>query len=257
MCYSAKSLKTAALKRAVHDGDKAIAEQLRVELEALPGLADQVYVSAFTHPALVAFTGDEPYRPQLLTWGLIPAWTKDEAQARKLRVQTLNARGESIFEKPAFRKSAMDKRCLVFVNGFYEHQHFMKRTYPWFIHVKGREAFALAGLWDEWHDPASGAVLRTFSIVTTAGNPLMAKIHNNPKLEGPRMPLILPPELEDEWLRPIADERDAERIKQLILPFPEEEMEAHTVRPLLGKAADGGAPEQASDPFEYPELAFA
>ncbi len=256
MCYSAKSLKTAALKRAVHDGDTAIAEQLRVELEELPGLADHVHVSAFTHPALVGYTGDEPFRPQLLTWGLIPAWTKDEAQAKKLRVQTLNARGETIFDKPAFRKSAMDKRCLIFVNGFYEHQHFMKRTYPWFIHVKGRDAFALAGLWDEWRDPVSGIVQRTFSIVTTAGNPLMAKIHNNPKIDGPRMPLILPPELEDEWLRPVADERDAERIKQLILPFPEEEMEAHTVRPLLGKAA-GGDPEQASEPYEYPELAFA
>lgn len=256
MCYSAKSLKTAALKRAVHDGDTAIAEQLRVELEELPGLADRVHVSAFRHPALVGFTGDEPFRPQLLTWGLIPAWTKDEAQAKKLRVQALNARGETIFDKPAFRKSAMDKRCLIFVNGFYEHQHFMKRTYPWFIHVKGRDAFALAGLWDEWRDPVSGIVQRTFSIVTTAGNPLMAKIHNNPKIDGPRMPLILPPELEDEWLRPVADERDAERIKQLILPFPQEDMEAWTVRPLTGKAA-GGDPEQASEPFEYPELAFA
>ncbi len=255
MCYSAKSLKTAALKRAVHDGDKAMAEQLRVELEALPGLADHVYINAFTHPALVGFTDAEPYRPQLLTWGLVPSWAKDEAQAQKLRVQTLNARGESIFEKPAFRKSAMERRCLVFVNGFYEHQHFMKRTYPWYIHVKGREAFALAGLWEEWRNPGSGVVQRTFTIVTTAGNALMAKIHNNPKLDGPRMPLILPPEREDEWLKPIADERDVERIRQLVLPYPEEEMEAHTVRPLLGKAA--GDPEHASEPFEYPELAFA
>ncbi|MBP8824784.1 MAG: SOS response-associated peptidase [Flavobacteriales bacterium] len=256
MCYSAKSLKNAALKRALHAGDKAIAEQLREELEALSGLADRAFVNAFDHPALVGFTDAEPYRPQLLTWGLIPAWTKDEAQARKLRVQTLNARGETIFEKPAFRKSAMDKRCLIFVNGFYEHQHFMKRTYPWYIHVKGREAFALAGLWDEWRDPASGLVHRTFSIVTTAGNPLMAKIHNNPKLDGPRMPLILPAELEDEWLKPVGEERDVARIKQLLLPFPAEEMEAHTVRPLLGKAK-GDDQGKASEPFAYPELAFA
>lgn len=254
MCYSAKSLKTAALKRAVHDGDTAIADQLREELEALPGLVDRVFTNAFEHPPLAGFTDAEPYRPQLLTWGLVPSWAKDEAQAHKLRVQTLNARGESIFEKPAFRRSAMERRCLIFVNGFYEHQHFMKRTYPWYIHVKGREAFALAGLWDEWRNPANGAVLRTFTIVTTAANPLMAKIHNNPKLEGPRMPLILPQELEDAWLQPLEDARDAERINQLVLPYPQEGMEAWTVRPLTGKAAE---PERASDPFEYPELAFA
>lgn len=255
MCYSVKSLKTAALKRAVHEGDSRTAEAIRRELDELD-FPDQMHVSGFTHPTLVCFTDAEPYRPQLLTWGLIPAWTKDEVQAHKLRVQTLNARGESIFEKPAFRNSALAKRCLIFVNGFYEHQHFMKRTYPWYIHVKDREAFALAGLWEEWRDPASAVTLRTFSVVTTTGNPLMARIHNNPKIDGPRMPLILPPELEDEWLRPIADERDIERIKQLILPFPQEELEAHTVRPLLGKAATGD-PGLASEPFEYPELAFA
>lgn len=103
--------------------------------------------------------------------------------------QTLNARGESIFEKPAFRNSARNKRCIVHVEGFYEHHHFGKRTYPDFIRLKDHDDFALAALWEECKDPATGVALHTFSIVTTEANDLLRRIHNNPKLEGPRMPV--------------------------------------------------------------------
>jgi putative SOS response-associated peptidase YedK len=190
----------------------------------------------------------------LFKWGLIPAWTKDRAQAEKLWHQTLNARGETIFEKPAFRSSARRKRCILYLDGFYEHHHAAGRTYPHFIRMKSGEPFAVAGLWEEWTDRASGEILRTFAIVTSKGNELMARIHNNPKLEnGPRMPLILPEELVDEWLAPINDELDEKRIKELIRPYPAEAMEAHTVRRLRGKEATGNVPV-ACEEFIYPEL---
>ena len=77
---------------------------------------------------------------------------KDDVQGKQLWNQTLNARGESIFEKPAFRNSAQKKRCIVFVEGFYEHHHFGKKTYPYFIYLKDRPHFALAALWEQWKD---------------------------------------------------------------------------------------------------------
>lgn len=113
---------------------------------------------------------------------------------------TLNARGETIFEKPSFRTSAKNHRCIIYVAGFYEHHHYNNKTYPFFIYRKDAQPMALAGLWSEWKNPDTGGRLNTFSIVTTKGNKMMARIHNNPKLKEPRMPVILPSELEDEWL---------------------------------------------------------
>ena len=111
----------------------------------------------------------------------------------------------------------------------------------------------LAGLWSEWTDEATEETLNTFSIVTTKGNKMLTKIHNNPKLEGPRMPVILPQELEDKWLNPIEDELDVKSIQELIREYPDEELDAYTVRRLRGKEYIGNVKE-VSEPFEYEEL---
>jgi putative SOS response-associated peptidase YedK len=97
--------------------------------------------------------------------------------------------------------------------------------------------------------------MNTFTIVTTEGNPLLAKIHNNPKLKGPRMPFILPLELEDKWLVHIDDELEKKSIEELIQSYPEEELTAHTVTRLRGKEYIGNVKE-VSNPFEYEELEF-
>jgi putative SOS response-associated peptidase YedK len=254
MCYDVKSQLTAALKRARHLQDMEEARRLEEALHHYEGQVLFHHVSGFDHPKLVVFTGQEPFVPKLFTWGLVPSWVKDRDQAAKLWNQTLNARGETIFDKPAFRGSARNKRCVVYLDGFYEHHHANKRTYPHFIRLKDGEPFAVAGLWEEWVDRNTGEVLRTFAIVTSPANELMARIHNNPKLEeGPRMPLILPDELVDQWLRPVQDELDEQRIKELVKPYPAEEMMAHTVCQLRGKQGVGNTAEACAE-HVYPEL---
>jgi putative SOS response-associated peptidase YedK len=89
--------------------------------------------------------------------------------------------------------------------------------------------------------------------VTTKGNKMLAKIHNNPILEGPRMPVILPQELEDKWLNPIEDELDIKSIQELIREYPDEELDAYTVRRLRGKEYIGNV-EEVSEPYEYEKL---
>jgi len=255
MCYGVKARTEMSLRIAKSRGDAAAAERLTQLLHPFPEF-DHHHANGFAHPHLVVYTDADPKVPQFAQWGLVPTWVKDSAQKTQLWNQTLNARGESIFEKPAFRTSSRSKRCIIHVEGFYEHHHFGKRTYPYFIRLKDRDHFALAGLWEEWKDPESGNFLRTFSIVTTEANELLRRIHNNPKLEGPRMPVILTEAEEKLWLAPLRTTTDEEAIRHLIKPYPTDAMTAVSVRPLLGKEGTGNT-EAASDPFMYPELLLA
>ncbi|MBK6883688.1 MAG: SOS response-associated peptidase [Flavobacteriales bacterium] len=261
MCYGVKARTEMALRIAKSRGNSGAAEKLSQLLDPFPEF-DLHFGNGFDHPTLVVYTDASPRDPQLSIWGLVPAWVKDDVQRKKLWNQTLNARGETIFEKPAFRSAAAGKRCLVHVEGFYEHHHFGKRAYPYFIHLKDRPQFALAGLWEEWKDRNTGEVMHTFSIVTTKGNHLLQRIHNKPgsnsegQPNGARMPVILTEEEEEHWLSPINCPADEETIKALIRPYPTDAMVAHPVRPLLGKEGMGNR-EGASDPFAYPELALA
>ena len=148
---------------------------------------------------------------------------------------------------------------MIHVDGFYEHHHYRGKTYPFFIHRKDNEPITFAGLWSIWEDRESGGIWKTFAIVTTEGNPLLAKIHNNPKLEGPRMPVILSKESENDWIMPydeqLWEKEQKKAIQNLIRPYPEEELAAHTVHKLRGKEYSGNVPE-ISEPVEYAELVF-
>ena len=253
MCYDIKASLEAQLKRARRSNDeRAIAEIM----ERLVPLTDLpiYHASGFTHPEILIYTDRSPYFPEVATWGLVPHWVKDNEQRKKQWNNTLNARGETIFEKPSFRTAAKNNRCIVYVDGFYEHHHFGGKTYPYFIYSKNKEPLALAGLWSEWKDPETGGIINTFSIVTTEANTMMERIHNNPKLEQPRMPLILPRELENQWLNPIADDLDIQSIQELIKKYPDEELQAHTVKRLRGKEYQGNV-EGISKKVVYEELA--
>lgn len=253
MCYDIKASLESQLKRALRSGDSQVAEEIREKLLPLTDLP-LYHASGFSHPRLLIYTDSDPDFPLVATWGLVPHWVKDQAQKNKLWNQTLNARGETIFEKPSFRMAARSKRCLIYIDGFYEHHHHGGSTYPYFIYRKDHQPLILAGLYSDWTDPDSGETLTTFSIVTTEGNPMMARIHNNPKLQGPRMPLILPEALAEKWLQTIDDPPDQKAIQELIRSFPEEPLKAHTVSRLRGKAYPGNIPE-ISQEVSYPELA--
>ena len=254
MCYDIKASLEAQLKRAKRFGDEDAVREIEEKLVPYTDLPVH-HVSGFQHPRLLIYTDRSPEIPEVSIWGLVPHWVKDETQLKKLWNNTLNARGETIFEKPSFRWAARHNRCIIYVDGFYEHHHFKGKTYPFYLHRKDHQPLAFAGLWSEWTDPESGEVRNTFSIVTTTGNELLAKVHNNPRIKGPRMPLILPEELADKWLEPVNDELDIQAIQELIQSYPAEALEAYTVHRLRGKEYPGNVPE-INEPVEYAELEF-
>lgn len=158
---------------------------------------------------------------QFFLWGFIPGWAKDSSLGSRL----INARGETLAEKPSFRGAYKYKRCLVLADGFYEwkSQPDLKVKVPHFIHLKSRKIFAFAGLWAEWQAP-DGSTVRSCTVVTTSPNELIASIHN-------RMPLILDPESHATWLD--VSPRTPESLNHLIKPFPAELMQAYPVSTLV------------------------
>ena len=213
------------------------------DLSALESLFDEngnpvkpmFHITGFDNPKLPVITNLNPDQFALFEWGLIPFWANDREQANEIHNKTINARGETMFDKPSFRKASTDRRCIIMIDGFFEHQHKKKQQLPYYISLKDNSPISLAGIWEEWENPDSGNTISTISVVTTKANPLMAKIHNNPKLKEPRMPLILPRELETEWLTDINDKVSEEQVKALIQPFDENLMQAWSVKPVRGK----------------------
>jgi putative SOS response-associated peptidase YedK len=173
-----------------------------------------------TQPVL-AIPNDDQNTADFFMWGLIPMWAKDPAIGNKL----INARGETLEEKPAFRGSLKYKRCLILADGFYEWKGAdgKKVKTPFFIHMKDRKPFAFAGLWDSWNSP-DGSLIKSCTIITTEPNELTGIIHN-------RMPVILHPRDYAKWLNPSPQTPD--QLKPLIKPFPAELMDAYPVSTLV------------------------
>ncbi|MBK6330722.1 MAG: SOS response-associated peptidase [Bacteroidetes bacterium] len=213
---------------------KAKALKARFNIEELDDeeLAEYLHFHAngFAHPKMPVITHDEPHRLQFFTWGLIPSWNKDQASAKKIWNTTLNARSETIFEKPSFRYAAKHKRCLVLADGFFEFHTEGKKKQPHFIYLHEHAPFAFGGLWETWTDKQQGETIHTFSIVTTRANELVANIHNEPthSLDN-RMPLILSPQNEPLWL----SAGDESSVQALALSYPSQAMQHHTVSHLI------------------------
>jgi putative SOS response-associated peptidase YedK len=178
---------------------------------------------------VLTIPNDGRNRADFFVWGLIPSWAKDPSIGNRL----INARGETLAEKPSFRGNYKYKRCLVLADGFYEWkaQPGTKTKIPHFIHLKDRQPFAFAGLWDEWISP-DGSQIRTCTIVTTEPNELMASIHN-------RMPVILPADAYVQWLDTKA--RTPESLQALIKPYPASEMAAYPVSTLVNSPSNDRA----------------
>jgi putative SOS response-associated peptidase YedK len=252
MCYDIKTMRESQLKKARHYGDVEQIERLKKEIEQLR-LYEFHHVSGFDHPQLPIIV-NTPEKFKIATWGFIPDWIKDWESGKQFYHQTLNARRETIFEKNTYKTAISQQRCLIVVDGFYEHHHAFKKTYPYFIFMKTNEPMLLAGVWNVWKDKTNNQEVATFSIVTTKGNDLMKNIHNNPKMEEARMPVILPTELSELWLTMDAtDKAGQDAVIALCQPYESEKMDAYTVKPIRGKNVSSNIPE-ASMPFIYPEL---
>ncbi|KFA93667.1 SOS response-associated peptidase [Archangium violaceum] len=149
-------------------------------------------------------------------WGLIPSWAKEASIGSKL----INARGETVAEKPSFRSALKRRRCLVLVDGWFEWKQNTKPKTPYFFRRKDGRPMAFAGLWEEWTAPDTGEILRTCSVITTGPNHLMAPIHD-------RMPVILPHAAQELWLRP--EPQEASVLQPLLVPNEDEPLEAWEV----------------------------
>ena len=201
------------IKRLMPDAD---IDQLRIEFAPNYNIAPSQNIPAVLN--------DGSNKVRLIRWGLIPSWAKDISIGYRM----INARAETLTEKPAFKRLIKEKRCLIFAEGFYEWEKQGKTKQPYFIHMKDSQAFAFAGLWDIWEKEENAVISGT--IITTVANSLVAGIHE-------RMPVILPANSYDLWLG-----HDRGDVMNFLKPYPAEEMEAYPVSTLAGSPA-GNSPE--------------
>jgi len=151
----------------------------------------------------------------MMQWGLIPHWVKDP----KKSMHPINAKAETLAEKPMFSGLLKNKRCLVPASGFYEWKKEGKRKIPYYIHLKNNPLFAIAGLYDIWYDACNEAHL-TYTIITTDANNLVAPLHD-------RMPVILKREDENRWLA--GDAPTSDEMKKILGPYPPGEMHVYPI----------------------------
>jgi len=163
----------------------------------------------------------------MLYWGLVPGWAKEKSVGARM----INARGETLREKPSFRAAFRRRRCLVLADGYYEWQRTASAKLPYFIRLGSQEPFAMAGLWEAWRDPATGETLESCTLVTTAPAPALAPIHD-------RMPVILSPQHYAEWLDP--RNGDDEHLSRLLVPFTGGPLRAYRVSRLVNDARNRG-----------------
>lgn len=169
---------------------------------------------------------------EMAHWEFIPSWihnTKELEMSRE-KFTTLNAKGENLLESKMYRDATLKRRCIVLSSGFYEWRHYKpvgakkENAYPYFITIKGKPVFLMAGIYQPWIDKNTGETIDSFAIVTTAANDLMSKVHNKKK----RMPTILNENLAQEWLQ---EELNESRIKEIAnFQLATEEMEAISIR---------------------------
>lgn len=205
MCYDAAQLAFRVYKEAVRlNASKEEIDRLREKWEKLEEAHSNYYhVNGFQHPKLLAYFLDDDKGGLTIDqfyWGLIPHWVKDEEQAEKIWNSTINARLETLDSKPSFRDAYKKHRCLIPLQGFFEYHHKHNKSFPYFIREKNIEVMFVAGVFDEWVNEFTGEIVKSMSLVTTKANKDMSIIHNNPKLEEPRMPFILPDHLARTWL---------------------------------------------------------
>jgi putative SOS response-associated peptidase YedK len=177
--------------------------------------------------ATVRETGG-PREAALLYWGLVPSWAKQKAIGARM----INARAETLTEKPSFRTAFRRRRCLVLADGYYEWQRSGAVKQPYFISFVDGQPFGMAGLWERWRDPASGEPLESCCIVTTAPAASVAHVHD-------RMPVIVPPEAYGEWLDPRNESTD--RLARLLGPWAGPGLQALPVSRRVNDARQQGA----------------
>jgi putative SOS response-associated peptidase YedK len=196
-------------------------------IDNIPDLATQYNIAPTQKVATVLHNPETNQRQfHQLTWGLIPGWMKDP----KMGVKLINARSETVAEKPAFRAAFHHRRCLVLADGFYEWKRENGQKQPFYFRLSDGQPFAFAGLWERWRSPqhnSDGEEIRSCTILTTTANELVQPIHE-------RMPVILAPQDYDLWLN--SQMPTSEALQQLLCPYPAEAMTAYPVSRLVNNS---------------------
>lgn len=196
------------------------------------------FASGFSFPRWRVVTNDDSL--QVMQWGLIPSWFKGD-DPKEIASMTLNAKVETLDQKASFKHLLHRQECIIPSTGFFEWKTIGKEKIPFYVYPSKEAIFSMAGLYDQWMDPISGTVKRTFTILTGPANPLMEEIHNSKK----RMPVILKPSEEQNWLSGnLAPE-------QLYEPIDNSFMHAHEVNRKLISSKEHNCPK-VLEPFHNP-----
>lgn len=189
-------------------------QQLTVEFEPRFNIAPTQSL-----PVVVNTDGSGP-TIQLMRWGLVPFWARDPKSMKPL----INARAETISQKPVFKNNLVRRRCIVPADGFYEWKREGKTKIPMFIHSPQSGLLGFAGIWDRWTDKETNSTIQSYSIITTAANKTVSPIHD-------RMPVILRPEDEVRWLNP--ETIDVSELMKFLRPADDELITMHEVSPKV------------------------
>ena len=253
MCYDIQVHTAKKLKLAKYYGfpDDVIADlekQLSIFDNSLP---EYYHVSGFEHPEILCVDAD--YTLSKKKWGLVPNWAKSTHDALEISNKTINARSETVFEKAAFKAAINHGRCIVFVEGYYEHHHSGNQTFPFRFFRPDREPLAIAAISDAWVNSETGELHESFSLLTTNGNEKAALVHNNPKMKQARMPLILK-DANDAMLF-LEKGDDVDVLNQLATNCRAINLKAQSVAKIRGKEASANT-QDSLEKIDYPELGF-
>ena len=198
---------------------------LQLELEFSP----RYNITPTQDVAVIANTSEVGggHKVEFYHWGLIPSWAKDP----KIGSRMINARSETLTDKPSFRSAYKRRRCLILADGYYEWQTVPgeKSKQPIYIRLKSQNPFAFAGLWEEWKANYMEKALRSCTIITCSSNSYLEEFHH-------RMPVILPKDAYAQWLSP--DEQSNEMLQPLLQPYPDDKMEAYPVSRFVNRPAN-------------------
>jgi putative SOS response-associated peptidase YedK len=192
---------------------KQVAKRFDAAAEEIPAISSRYNIAPTQQVIVVSDEGKRTIKQ--MRWGLIPSWAKDPAIGNRM----INARAETLAEKPAFRAALKKRRCIIPADGFFEWKKLGKVKQPVHIVLKSREPFGFAGLWEHWKSP-DGEEILSCTIITTEANELLKAVHE-------RMPVILSREAEAVWLDPKIQE--PEKLLPLLKQFPSDKMEFYPV----------------------------
>jgi putative SOS response-associated peptidase YedK len=184
-------------------------------------------IKAFANSTLPIITNTNAADIIMSNWGLIPSFITTQKEASIFKTKTINARSETIFEKPSFKNNIVNNRCLILLDGFVEYQHNGNHKQAYYVQVQQGALFAMAGIYNYWHNPDTQLNEITCSIVTVAANQLMCKIHNSKE----RMPLILKHADQDNWLNAAS----VQDVTQLFYQYDTQLMSAYPIHNNIGK----------------------